>query len=172
MVWSRYDYVNPSDKTLFQNHCDFNASSVVFYMQTYSIPSSPPPNSSHQRSLSASDSQDESEEKLSKTNLYIRGLPPATTDEDLNNLCSRLVRDLPFTSNVCVLHNVIPANTGRNYYCWGAGLTPVLKNCNLMPALLTGDLNTKVQRCKFLSLMLLDFCDCLFEHWSAQLHIL
>ena len=86
-------------------------------MQTYSIPSSPPPNSSHQRSLSASDSQDESEEKLSKTNLYIRGLPPATTDEDLNNLCSRLVRDLPFTSNVCVLHNVIPANTRRNYYC-------------------------------------------------------
>lgn len=57
---------------------------------TYSIPSSPPPNSSHQRSLSASDSQDESEEKLSKTNLYIRGLPPATTDEDLNNLCSRI----------------------------------------------------------------------------------
>lgn len=86
-------------------------------MQTYSIPSSPPPNSSHHRSLSASDSQDESEEKLSKTNLYIRGLPPATTDEDLNNLCSRLVRDLPFTSNVCILQNVIPANTGRQYYC-------------------------------------------------------
>lgn len=56
--------------------------------QAYSIPSSPPPNSS-QRSLSASDSQDESEEKLSKTNLYIRGLSPGTTDEDLNNLCSR-----------------------------------------------------------------------------------
>ena len=57
--------------------------------QAYSIPSSPPPNSS-QRSLSASDSQDESEEKLSKTNLYIRGLSPGTTDEDLSNLCSRL----------------------------------------------------------------------------------
>lgn len=56
--------------------------------QAYSIPSSPPPNSS-QRSLSASDSQDESEEKLSKTNLYIRGLSPGTTDEDLSNLCSR-----------------------------------------------------------------------------------
>lgn len=113
MVWPCYDYVNPTDQTLFQNHCNFNASSVLFYMQTYSIPSSPPPSSSHQRSLSASDSQDqdESEEKLSKTNLYIRGLPPATTDEDLNNLCSRLVRDFLFTSNVCVVHNVIPANT-------------------------------------------------------------
>ena len=60
------------------------------HLQAYSIPSSPPPNSS-QRSLSASDSQDESEEKLSKTNLYIRGLSPGTTDEDLSNLCSRLV---------------------------------------------------------------------------------
>ena len=63
---------------------------ILTILQAYSIPSSPPPNSS-QRSLSASDSQDESEEKLSKTNLYIRGLSPGTTDEDLNNLCSRLV---------------------------------------------------------------------------------
>ncbi|KAK2562169.1 RNA-binding motif [Acropora cervicornis] len=39
--------------------------------------------------LSASDSHDEPEEKLSKTNLYIRGLSPGTTDDDLSNLCSR-----------------------------------------------------------------------------------
>ncbi|XP_074624697.1 RNA-binding motif, single-stranded-interacting protein 1-like isoform X2 [Acropora palmata] len=52
------------------------------------IPGSPPSNSS-QRRLSASDSHDEPEEKLSKTNLYIRGLSPGTTDDDLSNLCSR-----------------------------------------------------------------------------------
>ena len=56
--------------------------------QAYNIPGSPPPTSG-QRSLSVSDNQDEPEEKLSKTNLYIRGLSPGTTDEDLNNLCSR-----------------------------------------------------------------------------------
>lgn len=78
---------------------------------TYSIPSSPPPNSSHQRSLSASDSQDESEEKLSKTNLYIRGLPPATTDEDLNNLCSRY-------GNIISTKAILDKNTNK---CKGYG---------------------------------------------------
>lgn len=76
----------------------------------YSIPSSPPPNSS-QRSLSASDSQDESEEKLSKTNLYIRGLSPGTTDEDLNNLCSRY-------GNIISTKAILDKNTNK---CKGYG---------------------------------------------------
>ncbi|KAJ7380197.1 RNA binding motif, single stranded interacting protein 3 [Desmophyllum pertusum] len=76
----------------------------------YNIPSSPPPSSGH-RSLSASDSQDESEEKLSKTNLYIRGLSPGTTDEDLSNLCSRY-------GNIISTKAILDKNTNK---CKGYG---------------------------------------------------
>lgn len=76
----------------------------------YSIPSSPPPSSS-QRRLSASDSQDEPDEKLSKTNLYIRGLSPGTTDEDLNNLCSRY-------GNIISTKAILDKNTNK---CKGYG---------------------------------------------------
>ncbi|XP_078375962.1 uncharacterized protein LOC144659411 isoform X3 [Oculina patagonica] len=81
-----------------------------YHPGTYNIPSSPPPNSG-QRSLSASDSQDESDEKLSKTNLYIRGLSPGTTDEDLNNLCSRY-------GNIISTKAILDKNTNK---CKGYG---------------------------------------------------
>ena len=58
-----------------------------FNYQAYSIPSSPPPNTGSRSSVI--DLEQDPDEKLSKTNLYIRGLSPGTTDEDLNNLCSR-----------------------------------------------------------------------------------
>ncbi|KAJ8794785.1 hypothetical protein J1605_002950 [Eschrichtius robustus] len=45
-------------------------------------PPSPSTNSSSNHSSSNS-----SGEQLSKTNLYIRGLPPGTTDQDLIKLC-------------------------------------------------------------------------------------
>ncbi|XP_018425868.1 PREDICTED: RNA-binding motif, single-stranded-interacting protein 3-like [Nanorana parkeri] len=43
-------------------------------------PPSPNTNSSNNSSISST-------EQLSKTNLYIRGLPPGTTDQDLIKLC-------------------------------------------------------------------------------------
>jgi len=46
--------------------------------------SSPPSSSSNYSGMQSS----QHGEKLSKTNLYIRGLPPTTTDEDLVNMCS------------------------------------------------------------------------------------
>lgn len=76
----------------------------------YNIPGSPPPTSG-QRSLSVSDNQDEPEEKLSKTNLYIRGLSPGTTDEDLNNLCSRY-------GNIISTKAILDKNTNK---CKGYG---------------------------------------------------
>uniref|UniRef100_A0A1Y1NLU8 Protein alan shepard n=1 Tax=Photinus pyralis TaxID=7054 RepID=A0A1Y1NLU8_PHOPY len=44
---------------------------------------------SHSNSNSHSSSQSSSGEQLSKTNLYIRGLNPSTTDKDLVGLCSQ-----------------------------------------------------------------------------------
>ena len=49
----------------------------------------------------------------------------------------------------------------------------MLENFDLIPAPLTKDLNTKVQRCKFLSLTLLDFCDidqlsCIFCNFFTE----
>ncbi|KAB0379028.1 hypothetical protein FD755_010606 [Muntiacus reevesi] len=49
-------------------------------------PPSPSTNSSSNHSSSNS-----SGEQLSKTNLYIRGLPPGTTDQDLIKLCQPLL---------------------------------------------------------------------------------
>uniref|UniRef100_A0A8B7TW96 RNA-binding motif, single-stranded-interacting protein 3-like n=1 Tax=Castor canadensis TaxID=51338 RepID=A0A8B7TW96_CASCN len=58
-------------------------------------PPSPSTNSSSNNSSSNS-----SGEQLSKTNLYIRGLPPGTTDQDLIKLCQ------PYGSSVFhVLHS-------------------------------------------------------------------
>uniref|UniRef100_A0A8B9HW86 RRM domain-containing protein n=1 Tax=Astyanax mexicanus TaxID=7994 RepID=A0A8B9HW86_ASTMX len=48
-------------------------------------PPSPGTNSSTNQSSSSSSTA--GWEQLSKTNLYIRGLPPATTDHDLVKLC-------------------------------------------------------------------------------------
>lgn len=57
-------------------------------LQTYtpgrsSMPSATASNSSH----SSNQSMSQGSEQLSKTNLYIRGLTPNTTDKDLVNLC-------------------------------------------------------------------------------------
>ncbi|KAL0181489.1 hypothetical protein M9458_023895, partial [Cirrhinus mrigala] len=49
-------------------------------------PPSPSTNSSTNNSSSSSSSTT-GWEQLSKTNLYIRGLPPGTTDHDLVKLC-------------------------------------------------------------------------------------
>lgn len=62
----------------------------MYFQQAYSIPSSPPPAIGSRGSGGREDvNKDPEEEKLSKTNLYIRGLTAETTDEYLVNLCSR-----------------------------------------------------------------------------------
>ncbi|XP_063070118.1 RNA-binding motif, single-stranded-interacting protein 1 isoform X2 [Engraulis encrasicolus] len=50
-------------------------------------PPSPSTNSSSTTNNSSSNSSTAGWEQLSKTNLYIRGLPPSTTDDDLVKLC-------------------------------------------------------------------------------------
>ncbi|TEA36642.1 hypothetical protein DBR06_SOUSAS310018, partial [Sousa chinensis] len=66
----------------------FSSNSLFCFQQSYApaphpmAPPSPSTNSSSNHSSSNS-----SGEQLSKTNLYIRGLPPGTTDQDLIKLC-------------------------------------------------------------------------------------
>ncbi|XP_064133386.1 RNA-binding motif, single-stranded-interacting protein 3-like [Loxodonta africana] len=66
----------------------FSSNSFFCFQQSYApaphpmAPPSPSTNSSSNNSSSNS-----SGEQLSKTNLYIRGLPPGTTDQDLIKLC-------------------------------------------------------------------------------------
>ncbi|KAL0171573.1 hypothetical protein M9458_031884, partial [Cirrhinus mrigala] len=47
----------------------------------------PPPPPMAPPSPSTNSSSHSAAEQLSKTNLYIRGLPPGTTDQDLIKLC-------------------------------------------------------------------------------------
>ncbi|XP_062394330.1 RNA-binding motif, single-stranded-interacting protein 3 isoform X6 [Sardina pilchardus] len=56
------------------------------YLQTKSYAPPPPPMAPPSPSTNSS-SHSSGAEQLSKTNLYIRGLPPATTDQDLIKLC-------------------------------------------------------------------------------------
>lgn len=66
----------------------FSSNSFFCFQQSYApaphpmAPPSPSTNSSSNHSSNHS-----SGEQLSKTNLYIRGLPPGTTDQDLIKLC-------------------------------------------------------------------------------------
>ena len=66
----------------------FSSNGLFCFQQSYApaphpmAPPSPSTNSSSNHSTSNS-----SGEQLSKTNLYIRGLPPGTTDQDLIKLC-------------------------------------------------------------------------------------
>ena len=66
----------------------FSSNSLFCFQQSYApaphpmAPPSPSTNSSSNNS-----SNNSSGEQLSKTNLYIRGLPPGTTDQDLIKLC-------------------------------------------------------------------------------------
>nr|BAC38374.1 unnamed protein product [Mus musculus] len=55
------------------------------YLQTKSY--APAPHPMAPPSPSTNSSSNSSGEQLSKTNLYIRGLPPGTTDQDLIKLC-------------------------------------------------------------------------------------
>ncbi|XP_076827769.1 RNA-binding motif, single-stranded-interacting protein 3-like isoform X2 [Brachyhypopomus gauderio] len=55
------------------------------YLQTKSYAPPPPPMAPP--SPSTNSSSHSAAEQLSKTNLYIRGLPPGTTDQDLIKLC-------------------------------------------------------------------------------------
>uniref|UniRef100_A0A8C5WG99 RNA binding motif single stranded interacting protein 3 n=1 Tax=Leptobrachium leishanense TaxID=445787 RepID=A0A8C5WG99_9ANUR len=60
--------------------------SIYFFQQSYAPaphPMAPPSPSTN----SSNNSSNSSGEQLSKTNLYIRGLPPGTTDQDLIKLC-------------------------------------------------------------------------------------
>ncbi|ELW47945.1 RNA-binding motif, single-stranded-interacting protein 3 [Tupaia chinensis] len=57
-------------------------------------PPSPSTNSSSNNS-----SNNSSGEQLSKTNLYIRGLPPGTTDQDLIKLCQPVIQVLEYLSS-------------------------------------------------------------------------
>lgn len=69
-------------------------SNVVSLLKAYGISGSPPPTvASHGSVVNDDFSRDHEDEKLSKTNLYIRGLTAETTDEYLVNLCSRWVID-------------------------------------------------------------------------------
>lgn len=73
----------------------FNCLSLLFLLQTY-VPLTAGTRSGDGRKMSSPPSSSSSYlgmqslqqgEKLSKTNLYIRGLPPSTGDEDLVNMC-------------------------------------------------------------------------------------
>ncbi|XP_076136386.1 RNA-binding motif, single-stranded-interacting protein 3 isoform X2 [Alosa pseudoharengus] len=57
------------------------------YLQTKQSYAPPPPPMAPPSPSTNSSSHSSAAEQLSKTNLYIRGLPPATTDQDLIKLC-------------------------------------------------------------------------------------
>ncbi|XP_039592171.1 RNA-binding motif, single-stranded-interacting protein 3 isoform X3 [Polypterus senegalus] len=57
------------------------------YIQTKSYALTPHPMAPPSPSTNSSSNSSSSSEQLSKTNLYIRGLPPGTTDQDLIKLC-------------------------------------------------------------------------------------
>ncbi|XP_062394331.1 RNA-binding motif, single-stranded-interacting protein 3 isoform X4 [Sardina pilchardus] len=57
------------------------------YLQTKQSYAPPPPPMAPPSPSTNSSSHSSGAEQLSKTNLYIRGLPPATTDQDLIKLC-------------------------------------------------------------------------------------
>uniref|UniRef100_A0A672QYG7 RNA binding motif single stranded interacting protein 1 n=1 Tax=Sinocyclocheilus grahami TaxID=75366 RepID=A0A672QYG7_SINGR len=67
-------------------------------------PPSPSTNSSTNNSSSSSSSSTTGWEQLSKTNLYIRGLPPGTTDHDLVKLCQPYGK---IVSTKAILHFLI-----------------------------------------------------------------
>ncbi|XP_075995364.1 RNA-binding motif, single-stranded-interacting protein 3 isoform X2 [Genypterus blacodes] len=57
------------------------------YCQAHTTPYAPPPHPMAPPSPSTNSCSQGGAEQLSKTNLYIRGLPPGTTDQDLIKLC-------------------------------------------------------------------------------------
>lgn len=68
----------------------FCTNCICVCLQVYSVPSSHSPGLSSRGSSDRGDSLGpDGEEKLSKTNLYIRGLKANTTDEDLVRLCHK-----------------------------------------------------------------------------------
>lgn len=66
----------------------------LFFQQPYA----PPPHPMAPPSPSTNSCNQGVAEQLSKTNLYIRGLPPGTTDQDLIKLCQPWVLSLAVTS--------------------------------------------------------------------------
>ncbi|TRY97526.1 hypothetical protein DNTS_000329 [Danionella cerebrum] len=68
-------------------------------MQSYA----PPPPPMAPPSPSTNSSSHSAAEQLSKTNLYIRGLPPGTTDQDLIKLCQPVSGYYGSGGGICVL---------------------------------------------------------------------
>lgn len=65
-----------------------NAAVFVFQQSLVSAhPMAPPSPSTTSSNNNSSSSSSSGWDQLSKTNLYIRGLPPNTTDQDLVKLC-------------------------------------------------------------------------------------
>lgn len=81
-------------------------SSLLFSQQPYA----PPPHPMAPPSPSTNSCSQGGAEQLSKTNLYIRGLPPGTTDQDLIKLCQPWVQlntEVPLSHLSVPLQDVI-----------------------------------------------------------------
>ncbi|XP_072506118.1 RNA-binding motif, single-stranded-interacting protein 3 isoform X9 [Notamacropus eugenii] len=85
-AWNSYTF--PRASLHYQSHASYTYC-AGHPAQSYAPAPHPmaPPSPSTNSSSNNSSSNNNSGEQLSKTNLYIRGLPPGTTDQDLIKLC-------------------------------------------------------------------------------------
>ena len=89
----QYNFVMERFAILFSSHLDWTWIQPVFprlfqpLVAPSSHPMAPPSPSTNSSTNNSSSSSTAGWDQLSKTNLYIRGLSPSTTDHDLVKLC-------------------------------------------------------------------------------------